>query len=159
MFPTRMPSMKIVCVRFFSHCLSHTKSHCDMIVSLKILRSYSKSVQLAWQTLSNLSSICVSAHVKFMGGARNMMLIWCQATGNLTRNTTKQIHICHFPRAPMAFVRGSSSTVWFSTSFFSVSNTESNWIRFYLIFMHTLIKLQYYVYLVPLCDYKNRYFN
>jgi len=41
-------------------------------------------------------------HEKLVGGARNTIESWCQATGNLTRETATAITICHGPIEPMA---------------------------------------------------------
>lgn len=60
--------------------------------------SYTNPEQLREQL-----SVVLSTHWNFTGGARNTILIWCQATGNLTRNMIKQTQICHFPNTPMHF--------------------------------------------------------
>lgn len=38
-----------------------------------------------------------ATQVKLVGGARNTMESWCQATGNLTREITTAITTCHGP--------------------------------------------------------------
>jgi len=49
-------------------------------------------------------------HEKLVGGARNTIESWCQATGNLTREITTAIMMCHGPMEPIASWTGSNGT-------------------------------------------------
>lgn len=124
MFPTRIPSINSVCVRLESQALLHTRFHSDIMVLAKILWSYEYSVQFSWHLLSK--TISLTPQVKFVGGARKSMLIWCHATGNFTRKTTRHIHICHFPMEPIALVIASLlwSAFWSSESRDTISKSE-----------------------------------
>lgn len=105
MFPVNIPNMNKSCEIFASWCLEQTKSHSVMIVSLKILLSNSCSSQPG----SHFSRVSF-LHVNSIGGAKKMIAIWCQATGNLSRKTTLQTRMCHFPSPPIACSIGSSDT-------------------------------------------------
>lgn len=104
-FPTKIPNMKIVCDRFGNCACWHTKFHVIWIVSSKTSLLNSYSVQFA----EHLSVITGFLHLNSTFGAMKMMLIWCQATGNFSRNITPHTNKCHLPNCPIAFWMGSDA--------------------------------------------------
>lgn len=103
MLPIRIPNMKIVWDKFAICFRSHTKCHVIWSVSVKTLRSNSYDVHSA----EHLSVTFGWVQLKSMFGAINMILIWCQATGNLSKNITEQTTKCHRPNWPIACWIGS----------------------------------------------------
>lgn len=98
-----IPNMKIVWDKFAICCRSHTKFHVIWSVSVKTIRSNSYDVHSA----EHLSVIFGWVQLKLMFGAMNMMLIWCQATGNLSKHINAQTRRCHRPNCPIACCIGS----------------------------------------------------
>lgn len=103
MFPIKIPNMKTVWLKLAICFRSHTKFHVIWSVSVKMLRSKSYDVHSA----EHLSVTFDWVHLKSMFGAMNMMLIWCQATGNLSKNIIAQTRKCHRPNWPIACWIGS----------------------------------------------------
>lgn len=103
-FPTKMPNIKIVCDAFAKWARSQTKSHVVWIVSVKILLSNICDGQSAEHL-----SVTLSEQRNSIFGPKKMMLIWCQATGNLSRKINPKMIICHFPHWPIAFWIGSDA--------------------------------------------------
>lgn len=130
-FPTKMPNIKIVCDAFANCSRVHTKFHVIWMVSVNSVRLKSYLTHSA----EHLSVIFLSSHVNSTFGAIKMMLIWCQATGNFSKNMAKHTIKCQRPNSPIALWIGSSlwsfsvgltsllvvlvvtATVWASTSF------------------------------------------
>lgn len=103
--PTKIPNIKIVCDRFGNCACWHTKFHVIWIVSSKMSLLNSYSVQFA----EHLSVDTGFLHLNSTFGAMKIMLIWCQATGNFSRNITPHTNKCHLPKCPIAFWIGSDA--------------------------------------------------